>query len=594
MRLLLLLTASIAVLGLGCADERAATAPVPTNAETARFVDRAAALGVDFRHWNGMVGQLHFHELLGAGGAFLDYDNDGDLDLFLVQGAAADPDAAPLEPFPGPEPPRDRLYRNQLVPTGTLGFVDVTDEAELTSVGYGAGVATGDIDNDGWTDLYVTRFDANQLWRNRGPGPDGRVTFEDVTAQAGVAELRWSTSAAFVDVDRDGWLDLYVANYVDARVANHERCVNDAGQPEYCGPLSYPPLTDRLWRNRGSGAPGRFDDISGRVGLVAAPGPGLGVAIADVDDDGWPDIYVANDQAANQLWRNTGAWDGEMPGLVDEAILRGAAFDEQGRAQASMGVVAADFDDDGDDDLFMTHLLREVNTLYRNDGQGLFFDHSRASGLGNASIGATGFGTVVFDGDRDGWLDLVIANGAVRTIAEQRRAGVRMPLRQPDQLFVNRGGRFAANRDWAPALTTARVSRGAAVGDVDNDGDDDILLTHCDDAPALLIHEAVPDGGWLGLRVVDRHGRDAQGARVVVTASDGRRLTRRIDTSGSFLSAHDPRLRVGLGAAAGAAAVEVRWPTGEVDAWADLAPGRYHELRQASDADRARDASVDP
>ncbi|MEO1087863.1 MAG: VCBS repeat-containing protein, partial [Acidobacteriota bacterium] len=414
-----------------------------------------------------MVGGYHFHEILPAGAAFVDYDQDGDLDVFLIQGTLADPDGEALEPFPGPGEPADRLYRNDLGPDGPR-FTDATDELGFTSAGYGMGVATGDVDNDGWPDLYVTRFGANSLWRNLGG-----TGFEDITESAGVEETRWSTSAAFVDIDRDGWLDLYVVNYVDARLFNQERCVNDAGRLEYCGPTSFDPVTDRIWRNLGPDAGGviRFEDISAQAGLLTAAGPGLGVALLDIEDDGWLDVYVANDQAGNQLWRNGGDWTGSGPWLEDEATVRGSAFDALGHAQASMGVVAADFDGDGDEDLFMTHLLREVNTLYTNDGHGLFEDHSRASGLGNASIGSTGFGAVAFDLDNDGWLDVLTVNGEVRSITEQRNAGDPFPLRQPDQLFLNRGGTFEEISDRVSALGVADVSRGAAVGDIDNDGD---------------------------------------------------------------------------------------------------------------------------
>ncbi|MEM1179391.1 MAG: CRTAC1 family protein [Acidobacteriota bacterium] len=567
------LAALVTAATLGCGHPSPPTAPHPETEVPAPLVERAVELGLDFEHWNGMVGEYHFQELLPPGAAFLDFDQDGDLDAFFVQGASVDPTREPLRGFPGTGAPKDRIFRNDLR-DGVPHFVDATAELGLESVGYGMGVAVGDVDNDGWPDLYVTRFGANSLWLNQMGD-----SFRDATASAGVEETRWSTSAAFVDVDRDGWLDLYVVNYVDTRPGNQDRCVNDAGRVDYCGPASFEPVTDRLWRNLGPDGEGvlRFEDVSASAGLLTAPGPGLGVALLDLDDDGWLDLYVANDQAANQLWRNGGRWSGAGPWLEDEAMVRGTAFDDLGRAQASMGVLAADFDGDGDEDLFMTHLLREVNTLYANDGRGLFRDTSRASGLGNASIGYTGFGTVAFDLENDGWLDLLTVNGEVRTITEQRNAGEAFPLRQPDQLFANRGGTFEEVSDRVEILGVAAVGRGAAVGDIDNDGDADVLVTVCDGRARLLVNRT-EGATWLGVRALDRRGRDALGARLEVTAGP-LHLVRRIG-AGSFLSAHDPRVLFGLGDHRGAVEVTVRWPDGAAERFPKLEVGRYHQLRQ--------------
>lgn len=528
-----------------------------------------------------MAGALHFHELMAPGAALFDADGDGDLDLFLVQGARADPSLPPLRPEPPSAALRDRLFLNE--PIDVAGgreprFIDVTDAAGLGGRGYGMGAATGDFDNDGRIDLFVTRYGADQLWRNVGVDGEGRPRFEDVTVAAGVSDARWSTSAAAVDVDRDGWLDLYVVHYVDAPLVRHEICVQDSGAVEYCGPSSYPPLTDRLYRNLGLGEGEiRFEDASAATGLLARPGPGLGIAITDVEDDGWPELYIANDQAANVLWRVPGAWPaGQAPRLDDEAVARGVAMDEVGRAQASMGVVAADVDRDGDDDLFLTHLLREVNTLYRNQG-GLFRDASRDSGLGNPSIGSTGFGVAAFDLENDGWLDVYVTNGAVRTIAAQRAAGVLLPLRQPDQLFTNRAGVFKDASARVPGLADPTVGRGVAMGDVDNDGDVDLLVTACDDRPRMWINRVGQDRAWIGLRLLTGR-RDALGARVEVRALDAPPLVRRVSTTGSFLSAHDPRVVFGLDTHREPVDVEVRWPSGAVETWRGLAPGRYHQL----------------
>ncbi len=546
------------------------------------FVDRARASGLDFVHFNGMAGELYFSEMVGPGSALFDADNDGDLDLFLVQGRMLGPGktlADAVFPPAAGAPLRGRLFRNDLEAGAGLRFTDVTAASGLVADGYGMGAAAGDVDNDGWTDLYLTGFGANQLWRNDGPGADGGVTFSDVTAASGTGEERWSTSAAFLDFDRDGWLDLYVVNYTDFRIANHEPCVNQLGQREYCGPRSYRPETDRLFRNLGPGADGAvtFADVSAEAGLLAAPGPGLGVAVADFDGDGWPDVYVANDQARNHLWMNRGAGGGS-PLFREEALARGCALDAQGRAQASMGVEAGDVDRDGDADLFMTHLLREVNTLYVNDGKGAFTDRTMASGLGAPSIGATGFGTALLDVDLDGWLDVIAVNGEVRTIPEQRAAGDPLPLRQANQLFLGAGGRFVDASARAPVLAAPAVSRGAAVGDVDNDGDPDVVVNDNGGPVQLLINQLGGRAHWLGLRLLTPAGRDALGAEATLVRAGEPPLVSRARTDSSFLVARDPRVLFGLGTDRTPGRVIVYWPSGRRERFDGLAVDRYHAL----------------
>ncbi len=528
------------------------------------FVDQAQTSGLDFVHFNGMSGELYFSEIVGSGSALFDYDNDGDLDVYLVQGRMLGPGKTLEEPL------SDRLFRNNLEIAGELRFTDVTGDSELMADGYGMGVAAGDYDNDGWTDLYVTHFGANRMWRNHGDG-----TFVDVTAETGTGDERWSTSAAFLDFDRDGWLDLFVVNYTDFRIASHQSCVNELGESEYCGPKSYEPETDRLFRNLGDGS---FADVSAEAGLLAAPGPGLGVAVADFDGDGWPDVYVANDQARNHLWMNQG--DGATVRFREEALVRGCGLDAQGRAQASMGVDAGDVDRDGDVDLFMTHLLREVNTLYVNDGNGLFTDRTTASGLGAPSIGFTGFGTALLDVDIDGWLDLVAVNGEVRIIAEQRAAGDPLPLRQPNQLFLSRGGTFVDASGRAPVLGLPYVSRGAAVGDVDNDGDPDVVVNNNNGPVQLLVNQAGGASHWLGLRLLTPAGRDALGAEATFVREGTPPLRRWARTDSSFLVARDPRVVFGLGEDPEGGQVIVRWPSGRRESWEGLAIDRYHTLSE--------------
>jgi hypothetical protein len=539
------------------------------------LTDEAAATGLDFRHWNGMSGALYSAEIMAPGAGFVDYDGDGDLDVFLVQGDILGPGKtwadATFPPPPG-APRTHRLYRNDLAETGRLAFTDVTARAGITLEGYGMGVATGDYDNDGDPDLYVTGFRRNHLLRNDGDG-----TFTDVTAAAGAGDPRWSVSAAFVDFDRDGWLDLYVGNYVEQDLARHEPCRSRNSARDYCTPLVYPPLPDRLLRNRGDGT---FEDVTAAAGLAGATGTGLGVVAADLTGDGWPDLYVANDAMANHLWVNQG--DGTF---VDDAYLAGAAVNMEGAAEASMGVDAADFDGDGDEDLFMTHLQGETNTLYVNDGTGWFEDRTLATGLAAPSRPYTAFGTAWIDIDNDGWLDLYTANGDITFIRALMEADDPFPLHQPNQLFRNRGdGTFEDVSDRAGAvMALSEVSRGAAFGDVDNDGDMDILVANNNAPVRLLINRlgsGEAGGAWLGLRLVDRRGLEAVGARVELLREGRPALWRRARTDGSYASANDPRVLIGLGADDGPQRVRVHWPDGTVEAFDGLTPGAYATLRQ--------------
>ena len=427
----------------------------------------------------------------------------------------------------------------------------MTEQAGLAATGYGMGVATGDIDNDGWVDLYVTNFGPNQMLRNRGDG-----TFEDITATSRTGESRWSVPASFLDVDGDGWLDLFVGNYVRFRLSDPGSCTTPTGSPEYCGPLSYTPETDRLWRNRGDST---FVDISRSSRIVEAHGAALGSVAADFDGDGRTDLYVANDLSANQLWINQG--DGTFS---DEGLMAGSAVNWEGDPEASMGVVAEDLDGDGDLDLFMTHLLAQTNTLYLNDGSGVFYDATRESGLGQASWSFTGFGLAPIDYDNDGLLDLFIANGAVRSIPDLVEAGDPFPLHQPNQLFRNLGeGRFEEVTQAAGSWKErSEVSRGAAVGDVDNDGDLDLLLTN-NNGPARLLSNRIGDGSrWLGMRLVGTGGRDLLGARLVVSAERAPEVVRRVRTDSSYASASDARVLVGLGEAKAARHATITWPSG--------------------------------
>lgn len=548
--------------------------------EAERFVE-ATDVGFDFEHWNGMGGELFFVEMMGPGGALFDLEGDGDLDLYIVQGTALGSKPA-FEPWKGQKPPRDQLFRNDLkVENGTprLRFTDITAGGG-TGDGYGMGVAAGDFDNDGLTDLYVTNFGANQLLRNRGDG-----TFEDRTAAAGADDPRWSTSASFFDYDRDGWLDLFITNYVRFEVANNVVCYAPSSRRDYCGPSAFPPQGDRLLRNRGDGT---FEDRTAAAGLARTVLPGLGVQTADFDGDGWLDVYVANDGDVNSLWLN--AKDGTF---TDEALLFGLAVNRQGRPEASMGVTAGDFDNDGDEDLFVAHLLAESNTFYLSAG-GFFEDRTRELSLAAPSLPFTSFGTGFLDVDNDGWLDLAVVNGAVRVVEKQARAGQTLPLAESNQLFLNRPSTGAKapgatdRRDFIDASLTSgsalqrqEVSRGASFGDIDNDGDQDVVIFNNNAPSRLLLNRGGHKAPWMGLELrTGKTGRAALGAQVVARRQGAPDLWRRAASDGSFASANDPRIHFGLAEGQDVKEIEVLWPDGQRELWDAPPLGRYTTLRQ--------------
>jgi hypothetical protein len=551
------------------------------------FREAAAETGLTFTHDNGGRGQYYLPEIMGSGVALFDYDGDGDLDVYLVQGR-------PLDGADGGTNGRrrgNRLFRNDLTVdangTRTLRFVDVTDQAHVGLDAIGMGVAVGDYDNDGRLDLYVTNFGSNVLFHNNGDG-----TFTDVTRAAGVDDERWSTSAAFVDYDRDGYLDLFVANYVDFTVANNKVCYDPVGTRDYCTPKAYKPVPARLFHNDRHG---HFTDVSEAAGITRAYGNGLGVAIGDYDGDGWPDIYVANDATPNQLWINR--HDGTFE---DRGLLSGTAVNALGNPEGSMGIASGDYDNDGDEDLFVTNLIGESHALYVNDGHANFEDLRGRAGLTPLTAPFTGFGTKWFDYDHDGWLDLFVANGAVNIIEKLR--GEPFPFHQRNQLLHNeRDGRFRdATDEGGPALQLSEVSRGAAFGDIDNDGDIDIVVSNNNGPARLLLNEAArgsrqggsqqggpqqagPQQHWLELRLEQPStNRWAFGARVIVERRGQPTLTRRAGTDGSYLSASDARVHFGLGTAGAVDTLFVDWPDGQRERWTNVAADRIVTLKRGS------------
>lgn len=534
-----------------------ATPPAPTPAP---FVEVGPESGFTFVHENGNRGRLEFAEMMGPGAAMLDYDDDGDLDLWLVQGGALDPGAAR---------PSDRLFRNEWNEGRGLRFTDVTEDLGLAAGGYGMGVATGDFDGDGWIDVYLTSFGPNLLLRNvRGAG------FEDVTDHAGVGDDRFSIPAVFFDYDRDGRLDLWVGNYVDYRVGDGRRC-RTGGREEYCGPLTYAPEPDRLFRSAGNG---RFEDVSTAAGIRAVTRDALGVSVLDHDGDGRLDLYVANDAMENTLWVN------REDGFTDESLIAGCAVNASGQPESSMGVALADVDGDGDEDLFLTHMDRETHTLYRNDGRGWFRDDTVSSGI-PVEAGYTGFGVAWADLDRDGRLDLVIANGAVELVEEQWEAEEPNPLRHPNQIYLARDEGYVPVHDFPGGRGDARVTRGLAVGDVDNDGDPDLLFANNGGAARLVLSRLGDGRHWVGVRAVTgTPGRDALGARVRLLLPGNRSVFARVETGGSYASARDPRVLFGLGDEKEILAIEITWVDGAVERFARPAPDRYHTLRQGEGA----------
>jgi hypothetical protein len=521
------------------------------------FTDVTSAAKITWSHDNLATPEKYLIETMGGGGAFLDYDQDGLMDIYLVNSGPT--------PYHKPKSPiRNALYRNN----GDGTFTDVTLKAGVAGGGFGQGVAVGDFNNDGFPDIYVTNFGKNILYLNNGDG-----TFTDVTAKAGVAAGGWSTSAAFLDYDNDGYLDLFVCRYLDWDYSKNIFCgENRPGYRSYCHPNNFKGVSSILYHNNHDGT---FTDVSKKAGIEAAEGKALGVVCADFNNDGRTDIFVANDAVRNFLFLNNG--DGTF---TENGLLAGVAYGLSGRPKSGMGCDFGDIDGDGMLDLFVTNIDLETNTVFFNNGDATFTDVTARVGLGQVSMLFSGFGAKLVDYDDDGDLDLIIANGHPLDNVHLFRDGVTWAERP----FVhdNVGGRFVDVSDQrGEAMKKKYSARGLAVGDYDNDGDSDFLLVQNGGPPVLLRNDGGNQNNWVGLRLVGtKSNRDAVGARVTLTAGD-LKVTRQIEGGSSYCSAHDPRMLIGLGQRRKVDQIEIRWPSGVVDTVKDLPINRYAVVKES-------------
>ena len=538
------------------------------SAPDVQFTDVTDAVGITFKQENSATSNKYLVETMGGGVALLDYDNDDRLDIFFTNGARIQ-DAMPSGSAPDKSDPAywNRLYKQTAAGT----FVDVTEQAGVSGTSqnrYAMGTAVGDYDNDGFADLYVTNYGGNTLYRNNGDG-----TFSDVTERARVAAGGWSASAGFFDYDNDGHIDIWVTRYLEWSFQQNRYCGDKRpGFRAYCHPDNFEAVTNVLFRNNGDGT---FTDVSAKAGLDGVPGKGLGVAFADYDGDGDTDVYVANDSVQCFLFENKG--DGTFSEI---GLLAGVGFNEDGKTFAGMGVDFADYDNDGHPDVFVTDLSNERYMLFRHSGDGTFREVTNPSGIGGATLPFSGWSTGFVDYDNDGWKDIFVAQGHVMDTIEKTSPNLR--YLQPPLLLRNDSGRFVRvmpgdvfRRDWA--------GRGAAFGDLDNDGDTDVVVSNVGQRAFVLRNDGGSTRNWLGIQTVgSKSNRDGIGARVKVTTASGPTQFFTIGTAVGYLSASDKRLVVGLGTQSSASLVEIRWPSGIVQTYENVKAGQLLRASEPS------------
>jgi enediyne biosynthesis protein E4 len=531
-------------------------APVPD----VQFTDVTQSAKIDFKHESSATSNKYLVETMGGGVALLDYDNDGRLDLFFTNGARID------DPMPDDKQPdkSDRKFWNRLYhqnPDGT--FTDVTEKAGLTGMPqnhYDMGIAVGDYDNDGFDDIYVTGYGGNTLYHNNGNG-----TFTDVTKIAGVSGGGWSASAGFFDYDNDGKLDLFVTRYVNWTFKTNRYCgEKQPGYRAYCHPDNYDGVTNILYHNNGDGT---FTDVSEKAGIANPKGKALGVAFADYDGDGFTDIFVANDSVQCFLYHNNGNGT-----FTETGLLAGVGYNEDGKTFAGMGTDFSDYDNDGRPDIVVTDLSNERYMLFRNNGDGTFRDATNQSGLGSATLAFAGWSTRFFDYDNDGWKDLFVAQSHVMDTIEKTSPNLR--YLQPPLLLHNESGRFVRVVP-GEAFQNSWAGRGAAFGDIDNDGDIDVVVSNTGQKAYLLRNDGGNRGNWIRIETLGKKSnRDGIGSRVKVVSASGLTQYFTVNTAVGYLSASDKRLLVGLGADSTAKLIEIQWPSGIVQKFENVKAGQ--------------------
>jgi hypothetical protein len=536
----------IIVIGCGCKDDTPQSA-LRTPHSGVQFTDVTAEAGIQFRHVHGGSGEKYFVETLGSGATFFDYDRDGDQDLYVVN-------SGPLPGYAPDEVVKNILYQNN----GDGTFTDVTNEAGIGDTGYGMGVAVGDVDNDNYPDVYVTNFGPNVFYHNNGDG-----TFTDETQKAGVGNDQWGTSAAFADVDGDGNLDLYVANFVDFSLDKNKYCGNRRkGTRRYCGPRDYEGVSDILFRNNGDGT---FSDVSKESGVENIGGKGLGVVFVDFDNDEDADVYIANDSVRNFLYRNNGNGI-----FTDITFLSGTGYNEDGMAQAGMGTDAGDYDNDGYFDLFVTNFSHDHNTIYRNNGTGIFDDYTFLTGLKESSWSYVGWGTGFFDYDNDGDQDIFITNSP--SVYDMGIIEIDEDTPHQDLLFENLGdGTFIdVSKKSGDHFHIEKSGRGVAFGDMDNDGDMDLFVTNNNQDAVLLRNDGGNQNNWLIIRTIGTESnRDGIGTRIKVVTGDITQMDE-VKSGTSYLCQSDLRLHFGFGEKKRVDLLEIRWPSGLVETYENV------------------------